>query len=141
MGRILLVVALLFSSVYLVGCAKKTAPVEEYQEAVSMDELAAVSPGSQATAAAVQATEDAPKLESLPPAGPYKPAATEIQTALKNAGFYIGEVDGKIGPMSEKAIKDFQQANNLEADGKVGTKTWAQLSKYLAPSDTSAQKK
>lgn len=55
----------------------------------------------------------------------------QIQTALKNAGFDPGPVDGKIGPKTKKAIKDFQAANGLTSDGKVGPKTWAKLSKYL----------
>ncbi len=57
--------------------------------------------------------------------------ARQIQTALKNAGFDPGSIDGKIGPKTKKAIKDFQGANGLTADGKVGPKTWAKLSKYL----------
>ena len=67
----------------------------------------------------------------LPPQGPYKPTNIEIQTALKNAGFYSGSVDGKIGPKSKKAIEDFQSANGLKADGKVGPKTWEVLSRHL----------
>lgn len=55
----------------------------------------------------------------------------QIQTALKNAGFDPGSIDGKIGPKTKKAIKDFQAANGLTADSKVGPKTWAKLSKYL----------
>lgn len=55
----------------------------------------------------------------------------QIQTALKNAGFDPGPIDGKIGPKTKKAIKDFQAANGLTADGKVGPKTWGKLSKYL----------
>ena len=66
----------------------------------------------------------------LPPQGPYKPKGIEIQTALKNAGFYTGNIDGKIGPKSKKAIEDFQKANGLKADGKVGPKTWEAMSKY-----------
>jgi len=66
----------------------------------------------------------------LPPQGPYKPTGIEIQTALKNAGFYTGNVDGKIGPKSKKAIEDFQKANGLKVDGKVGPKTWEALSKH-----------
>jgi len=72
------------------------------------------------------------KLEPLPPSGPYKPSATEIQTALKNAGFYSGAVDGKIGPMTKKAIEEFQKMKNLQVDGKVGPKTWEVLEQYLA---------
>lgn len=60
-----------------------------------------------------------------------KPAEKEIQQALKNAGFYDGEVDGKIGPRSKKAIEEFQSQNDLKADGKVGAKTWQKLKGYL----------
>lgn len=55
----------------------------------------------------------------------------KIQTALKNAGIYQGNVDGKIGPASRKAIQKFQKSNGLKADGKVGPKTWAALEPYL----------
>jgi peptidoglycan hydrolase-like protein with peptidoglycan-binding domain len=51
----------------------------------------------------------------------------KIQTALKNAGFYTGAIDGKIGPASRRAIEAFQQQNGLKVDGKVGPKTWAAL--------------
>jgi peptidoglycan hydrolase-like protein with peptidoglycan-binding domain len=86
-------------------------------------------------------TASEPKLEPLPPSGPYKPTDKEIQAALKNAGYYTGAIDGKIGPKSKKAIEDFQKANGLKVDGKVGPKTWAALSSYLnlAPAaDTAA---
>ena len=59
------------------------------------------------------------------------PTTQQLQEALKNAGFYQGEVDGKIGAKSKQAIKDFQTQNNLAVDGKVGPKTWAKLSTYL----------
>ena len=59
------------------------------------------------------------------------PNATEIQTALKKAGFFKGAVDGQIGPETKEAIKKFQQANNMAADGVVGSRTWALLVKYL----------
>lgn len=59
------------------------------------------------------------------------PRAQDIQQALKNAGLYAGSIDGKLGPMSKKAIVEFQQQNGLTADGKVGPKTWAKLKAYL----------
>jgi peptidoglycan hydrolase-like protein with peptidoglycan-binding domain len=43
----------------------------------------------------------------------------------------LGGIDGKIGPLTRKAIEDFQKANNLKVDGKVGPKTWAVLEKSL----------
>lgn len=66
----------------------------------------------------------------------------DIQTALKNASFYSGEVDGKIGPMTRKAIREFQTSKGLTADGKVGPKTWVELEKYLNPlSETKKSRK
>ena len=61
----------------------------------------------------------------------FKPTAKEIQTALKNAGYDPGSVDGKIGPRTRQAIKDFQKSKGLVPDGVVGPKTWASLSKHL----------
>jgi len=60
----------------------------------------------------------------------------QIQTALKNAGYDPGPIDGKVGAKTKKAIKDFQAANGLKADGKVGTKTWAKLSAYILQGNT-----
>jgi len=55
----------------------------------------------------------------------------DIQLALKNAGFYNGPIDGKIGKQTKKAIREFQSANGLKADGIVGPKTRNLLLQYL----------
>ena len=60
-----------------------------------------------------------------------RPNAKQIQVALKNAGYYQGVIDGKLGRVSREAIRAFQKANNLSVDGKVGKKTWAALKDYL----------
>lgn len=57
--------------------------------------------------------------------------AEKVQTALKNAGFYNGDLDGKIGPKTKEAIKAFQRDNNLSVDGVVGRGTWAKLKNNL----------
>jgi peptidoglycan hydrolase-like protein with peptidoglycan-binding domain len=54
-----------------------------------------------------------------------------LQTALKNAGFYNGKIDGKIGPGTKAAIIEFQRSKGLTADGVVGRKTWDTLKQYL----------
>ncbi len=59
------------------------------------------------------------------------PSAAEIQTALKKAGFYKGVVDGQIGTQTKESIKKFQEANKINPDGVVGSRTWAAMSKYL----------
>jgi len=55
----------------------------------------------------------------------------QIQAALKKAGFYKGEIDGKEGPQTKRAIKAFQKAKGLNPDGVVGLKTWGELNKFL----------
>jgi hypothetical protein len=59
------------------------------------------------------------------------PDKKTIQTALKEAGLYEGKIDGKIGPKSKKAIREFQRRHDLVVDGKVGSKTWGALRKVL----------
>jgi peptidoglycan hydrolase-like protein with peptidoglycan-binding domain len=72
------------------------------------------------------------KIDSLGNKGGLKmPEGKDIQTALKNAGFYQGEIDGVIGRETKEAIMKFQGANGLTADGTVGSRTWVLLSKYL----------
>lgn len=55
----------------------------------------------------------------------------QVQQALAAAGFYKGEVDGKSGPQTRKAVLAFQQAKGLKADGIVGSETSEALSRYL----------
>lgn len=45
------------------------------------------------------------------------------QKFLKEQGFYTGEIDGKFGPLSKKATKEFQKSQHLKADGKFGPAT------------------
>ena len=54
----------------------------------------------------------------------------DIQRCLKNAGFYAGKLDVVKGKQTMQAIRDFQQAHGLKADGIVGPQTWAMLRKY-----------
>jgi peptidoglycan hydrolase-like protein with peptidoglycan-binding domain len=68
---------------------------------------------------------------------PETPSKEDIQAALKNAGYYEGTVDGKFGPRTQKAIEDFQAANELKADGKVGPNTWSKLKKFYVSTATS----
>ena len=140
MKRLLSLGVLVLVLAALSGCGKK----QEMEELlpITMESLSTVNSSSNAagdikavetkvssTGAAVLAKEPLP----LPPQGPYKPTGIEIQTALKSAGFYAGNIDGKIGPKSKQAIEDFQKANGLKVDGKVGPKTWEALNR---PSNT-----
>ena len=55
------------------------------------------------------------------------PTVSEIQTRLKNWGYYDGAVDGVYGSKTEKAVRWFQEKNGLTVDGQVGDKTLAAL--------------
>lgn len=54
-------------------------------------------------------------------------APEKIQQALKAAGYYNGNVDGKLGTGTKAAIKKFQKDQGLKADGVIGEKTWNAL--------------
>lgn len=48
---------------------------------------------------------------------------SQIQTKLKNWGYYTGDVDGIYGSATERAVRAFQRKNGLTADGKAGAQT------------------
>lgn len=50
-----------------------------------------------------------------------------LQERLRVAGFYYGNATGIFGPITEEAVKRFQQAYNLDADGIVGPATQRRL--------------
>lgn len=54
-----------------------------------------------------------------------------IQTALKNAGFNPGLIDGRMGQRTRFALEEFQKANNLPVDGRLSKQTWELLRNYL----------
>lgn len=51
----------------------------------------------------------------------------QVQTKLKNWGYYFGNVDGIYGPKTKEAVKYFQRKNKLAVDGIVGPKTAAAM--------------
>lgn len=60
-----------------------------------------------------------------------RPKVKDIQAALVNAGYNPGRIDGKMGRQTRDAIRAFQRANDLPADGAVGKRTWTLLREYL----------
>ena len=52
--------------------------------------------------------------------------AKTAQYLLRHRGFDV-EADAVIGPVAEAAIKDFQESENLQADGILGDQTWPRL--------------
>lgn len=146
-------VALLVGAISLlvVGCERKAQQASEPSEVeilsadgsvqVLTDESLGAIPGITAGMPIETQTATAPQAAvgtagtitgALSQAGPIG-SMTEIQTALKAAGFYTGPVDGKIGPVTRTAIRAFQEARGLQVDGKVGPKTWTALAPFLHP--------
>ena len=65
-------------------------------------------------------------------AGGFEVPAKDIQKALKGAGYYSGTADGKIGPDSREALRNFQRDNGLTPDGVCGRQTWDKLKTHLS---------
>lgn len=128
------------------GCASKKKTTRqlsalESQVNVLTSELERVDQDLQETRASVQGGSAAPVSRYASagvstsgavyrtPSG-FEVPSMDLQRALKNAGYYKGNVDGKIGSGTKDAIRSFQQDNGLEADGVCGRTTWTKLSTY-----------
>ncbi|MBR6187171.1 MAG: D-alanyl-D-alanine carboxypeptidase family protein [Clostridia bacterium] len=51
----------------------------------------------------------------------------DLQTRLKELGYYEGNIDGDYGSGTKAAVEAFQQVNGLDADGIAGQKTLSVL--------------
>ena len=70
------------------------------------------------------------------PTTPLKPGdtgseVTQLQHALAQAGYSPGKADGSYGDATTQAVKDFQSAHALTADGIAGAQTLAALESAL----------
>lgn len=72
-------------------------------------------------------------------AGSRGKAVTDLQNKLKALGLYSYAVDGIYGPITEKAVRQFQKQKGLQVDGIAGPQTWAALNGVKA--DKPAQPK
>jgi len=54
-------------------------------------------------------------------------AVRELQQALKGLGYDPGSIDGQFGARTEAAVKAFQRARGIAADGIVGDVTWVNI--------------
>jgi hypothetical protein len=55
------------------------------------------------------------------------PLVKQLQQRLKDKGFNPGTIDGVFGLGTKSAVRSFQKANGLVADGIVGQQTWKAL--------------
>lgn len=132
-------VALIVLPVLFFGCKGKVEKTPDYQLSETQQ-----MPQMTDTLVTTEPAQTIAMTEAIPPTAapqlapqPQSPRvdsginSRDIQMALKNAGFYAGAIDGKVGPKTKSAILEFQKAKGLKVDGKVGPKTWAELEKYL----------
>lgn len=84
--------------------------------------------GAKRKSSSAIAVHAAKKHAKAPSSG--NPTTKDVQQALKAAGFYQGNVDGKSGPLTRQAVEEFQRINGLKADGVVGHQTWSKLQQY-----------
>ncbi|SFF02418.1 peptidoglycan-binding protein [Alteribacillus iranensis] len=103
------------------------------------------------TAQAIESYQDEHNLNKDGIAGPHTIGALEIlgegdegkpvetlQEKLKNLGFYEYASDGKFGPHTDEAVRDFQQAANILVDGLAGPQTFSAIEKDAAKKSTSS---
>ena len=55
----------------------------------------------------------------------------ELQTALKDLGYYAGKITGEFDAATKQAVKKLQKAGKLAADGIAGKQTLALVEKYM----------
>jgi hypothetical protein len=51
----------------------------------------------------------------------------QVQTALRQLGYYHGQVDGQFGPLTEAALQDYQRKANQPATGLLDRQSLSQL--------------
>ena len=61
------------------------------------------------------------------------PAVQELQQLLAGLGLYSSNADGKFGPITAAAVRKFQQAQGLKADGWAGPQTLAAMRASARP--------
>jgi hypothetical protein len=93
--------------------------------------------GTPTTAATTPVTQPQPSLAA--PTATLKPgdqgaAVKELQRGLARLGYSPGRIDGQYGPATVDAVKRFQRAGGLTADGILGPNTLRALTRALKTS-------
>lgn len=127
------VLAIILILPFISGCAMFQSGLETRVD--SLDERVTVLEEHQGLSSDTSASETyvATTVEAAPAAAASNihMSKKDIQRALKNAGYYYGPIDGKIGNKTKRAIREFQADKGLKVDGIVGSQTKKALSRYL----------
>lgn len=65
-------------------------------------------------------------------------AVTELQTMLKTLEYYYGEISGHFGSLTKKAVRSFQDDNDLTVDGIAGVNTINKLRSLTGTTSSSS---
>lgn len=65
----------------------------------------------------------------------------KVQEALKAKGNDPGPIDGRMGPKTRAAIKQFQESSGLKGSGRLDSQTAEKLGVQMASSSTSKEMK
>lgn len=90
--------------------------------------------GAEMNAAAINSAE--PSKKTLSDAKP-TPAGVRLQVLLDRAHFSPGEIDGKFGENAKKALRVYEEAQQLASSGEVGADVWMKLASDDRPVMTS----
>lgn len=72
-------------------------------------------------------------LAAEPAAAFTNPQIPGLQVALQARGFYRGSIDGIAGPLTARAVRDFQRSRGLTVDGLAGPRTRRALGRLGRP--------
>ncbi len=130
------IAGILMCGTLLAGCAhagRRTAEADALKTRVDSleSQVAVLNQRLEEVSAAQPAAQADTGVSARPSTAKTRLSIRQIQKALVSAGYYKGTVDGKQGPQTKKAIKEFQQAQGLKADGIVGSATSEALAKYI----------
>jgi hypothetical protein len=90
--------------------------------------------GAEMNAAAINSAE--PSKKTLSDTKP-TPAGIRLQVLLDRAHFSPGEIDGKFGDNAKKALRAYEEAQQLASSDEVGIDVWAKLASDDRPVITS----
>ncbi|HEY9631069.1 MAG TPA: peptidoglycan-binding protein [Coleofasciculaceae cyanobacterium] len=95
---------------------------------VGLSPAFAQSPGQTGdTQTSAPASAPSPGNRTILKPGSQGDSVSDLQALLKLMGFYTGAIDGVYRDSTAGAVAAFQQAAGLQADGIVGSETWAKL--------------
>lgn len=107
--------------------------VQQFQRVNQLDTDGIAGPATQASLYGGEAAKNTintplnPESEGLLKYGQNNSQVRQIQEQLQQLGYFKGPTSGYYGTLTETAVKAFQQAQGLTADGVVGTETRRQI--------------